>query len=84
MNYNPVTLGETAQDEAAYMAEWYQVNHDRLDELLLPYQSTGIRSIDNGKWTIDNAWYDVNGRKVANSQLSKGIYFNSHKKILIK
>ena len=83
-NYNPVTLGETAQDEAAYMAEWYQVNHDRLDELLLPYQSTGIRSIDNGKWTIDNAWYDVNGRKVANSQLSKGIYFNSHKKILIK
>lgn len=83
-NYNPVTLGETAQDEATYMTEWYQANHDRLDNLLLPYQSDGIRSTVNGQPSTVNAWYDVSGRKVANSKLSKGIYFNGHKKILIK
>lgn len=79
---------DSVPDEAAYMAEWYQANHDRLDELLLPYHSDGIEKIEqetivNSK-SSDYKWFDLQGRKVANGKLPKGIYFKGHKKILIK
>ena len=37
--------------------------------------ATGIHSIGNGQWTIDNeagAWYDLSGRKLSNGKLSNG------------
>ena len=43
--------------------------------------ATGIKSLYvNGN---DN-WYDLNGRKVANGQLKKGIYIKNGKKIVVK
>ena len=44
--------------------------------------TTGIRSIDNGQLTIDNVYYDLSGRRVA--QPSKGVYIVNGKKVVIK
>ena len=45
-------------------------------------ETTGIRSIDNGKLTIDNVYYDLSGRRVA--QPTKGVYIVNGKKVVIK
>lgn len=45
-------------------------------------ETTGIRSIDNGKLTIDNVYYDLSGRRVA--QPTKGVYVVNGKKVVIK
>lgn len=44
--------------------------------------TTGIRSIDNGQLTMDNVYYDLAGRRVA--QPSKGVYIVNGKKVVIK
>ena len=43
---------------------------------------TGIQTIDNGKLTNDNAYYDLQGRRVA--QPTKGLYIVNGKKVIIK
>ena len=51
---------------------------------------TGINSIDNGKWTIDNAdIYNLSGQKMVNGKLSngklpRGLYIVNGKKVIIK
>ena len=55
----------------------------------IPDETTGIRSIDNSQLTIDNwagAWYDLQGRRVANGQnpKAKGLYINNGRKTVIK
>ena len=52
-------------------------------------ETIGVVSIDNGQLTIDNwagAWYDLQGRRVANGQKpkAKGIYIYKGKKQVIK
>ena len=54
----------------------------------IPDETTEIRSIDNSQLTIDNwagAWYDLQGRRVANGQKpkAKGLYINKGKKRVI-
>ena len=54
----------------------------------------GIRTIDNGQWTIDNEgadWYDLSGRKLDNSKLKtqnsklpSGIYIHNGRKVMVK
>ena len=44
--------------------------------------TTGIRSIDNGQLTIDNVYYDLSGRRVA--EPTKGVYIVNGKKVVIK
>ena len=98
-NYNPVTMGTTAHDEAAYMVEWYEANHKALSELLTPYQTDGIEEIEQDpivnsrsaqgdashlKKSSNSKWFDLQGRKVANGKLQKGIYINTSTKMLIK
>ena len=45
---------------------------------------TGIKAIDNGKWTTDNAQpiYNLAGQRVANGQLKPGIYIYDGKKVM--
>ena len=55
----------------------------------IPDETTGIRSIDNSQLTIDNwagAWYNLQGRRVANGQKpkAKGLYINNGRKTVIK
>ena len=57
-------------------------------------ETTGVVSMDNGKWTMDNeagAWYDLQGRpversmfNVQRSMLKKGVYIRNGRKVVIK
>ena len=44
--------------------------------------TTGIRAINNGQLTIDNVYYDLSGRHVANP--TKGLYIVNGKKVIVK
>ena len=48
--------------------------------------ATGIESIQNSKFNnqIDDAIYDLSGRKISKDKLSKGLYIIDGKKVLIK
>ena len=39
-------------------------------------ETTGIETIDNGQWIMDNSaeFYDLQGHKVSKDQLRKGVY----------
>ena len=43
--------------------------------------STALKVIDNGQWVIDNVYYDLAGRRVA--QPTKGLYIFNGKKVMI-
>ena len=43
--------------------------------------STAMKAIDNGQWVIDNVYYDLAGRRVA--QPTKGLYIFNGKKVMI-
>jgi len=45
-------------------------------------ETTGIVSVDNGVKTIENATFDLQGRKVAN--VKKGLYIKNFKKVLVR
>lgn len=45
---------------------------------------TGISSIENGKMTIDNAWYSLDGRKYNGKPSVKGVYVNNGRKVVLK
>ena len=45
--------------------------------------ATGIRSMDNGQWTMDN-WYDLNGRKLNGMPTKRGIYVKNGRKVVVK
>jgi len=50
-------------------------------------EATGIRSIDNGQWIIENsdgAWYSLDGRKLSGKPTKSGVYINGGKKFVIK
>lgn len=70
------------------MREWYRANHDRLDELLLPHQSDGIKEIEQGtivnRKSVNSECFDLQGRKVKPSIKKKGIYIYGNKKIQVK
>jgi len=45
-------------------------------------ETTGLKAIDNGQTTIENAVYDLQGRRVVQPQ--KGLYIINGKKVMIK
>lgn len=45
-------------------------------------EETGINAIDNGQLTMDNAIYDLSGRRVAKP--TRGLYIVNGKKVLVK
>lgn len=48
-------------------------------------EASGIKSIDNGKLTMDNEeWYSVDGVKLNNQPTRKGLYIINGKKVVIK
>ena len=46
--------------------------------------ATGIRSMDNGQWIMDNCWYDMQGRKLSEKPTQKGVYIYNGNKVVIK
>ncbi len=54
-------------------------------------ETTGVVSIDNGQWIMDNSVYDLQGRRISvpsasseNSVLPKGVYIVNGKKVVVK
>jgi hypothetical protein len=45
---------------------------------------TGIKEIENGNWKQGTVVYDLMGRKVEKSQISKGVYIVNGRKVLLK
>jgi hypothetical protein len=47
--------------------------------------TTGINSMDNGKWTMENGeWYTINGRKMSQAPKAKGIYIHNGTKYVVR
>ncbi len=52
-----------------------------------PTQPTGINSIHNSQFTIENeagAWYTLDGRKLAGKPAKKGVYIHNGRKVAVK
>ena len=56
-------------------------------------EASSIREVVNGQWPIENAVYDLNGRKVYSqtsnlksqiSNLKKGLYIKNGRKYIVK
>jgi hypothetical protein len=45
-------------------------------------EATGIKAIDNGKWTMDN-WYDLQGRRIE-KPTKPGLYIKNGQKQIVK
>ena len=78
---------------AVYSAasEWSDCIIGQLSLTANSYHETGIKTMDNGKLTMDNAIYDLQGRKISVSNpsssspvLRKGIYIKNGKKYVNK
>ena len=50
----------------------------------IPDDGTGIRTMDNGQWIMDNCWYAPDGRKLSGKPTHPGVYLYNGKKIIIK
>ena len=44
--------------------------------------TTGIQAMDNGKWIIDDAYYNLNGQRV--DKPGKGLYIHNGKKVILR
>ena len=51
-------------------------------------EASGIISIDNGQWKIDNSaaagWYTIDGRKLDGQPTKKGLYIHGGHKVVVK
>ena len=63
------------EGETDYPTDYCKLSCEKYDSV------DGIKSIDNGRLTNDN-YYDLQGRKIENGQLSKGIFIHEGKKIV--
>ena len=52
--------------------------------LVVKQSSTGIDSVENGQWLMDDNWYTMDGIKLKNKPTKKGIYIRNGKKIVVK
>lgn len=68
-------LGAVLDKETDFSSRIYFNLYDEL---------TGIDNIKYGLWSMDNAIYDLQGRKNTNEKLRKGIYIKRGKKVIIK
>ncbi len=66
-----------------FFAGDYETYHGYIYSINGQTTPTGIQTIKANN-AVDNAFYDLQGRKIANSKLSKGIYIHNGKKVVIK
>ena len=89
MDYAGVEQTKSASDDS-----YFEVKGLQLVQALIAQNfrrsETGIVSMDNGEWKIDNeadAWYDLNGRRVnvdVNVNVKKGLYIHHGQKIIVR
>ena len=80
--FHHVTAASTVPAGKAYLLASDVPSGARSLDFFFDDETTGVTSIEKGQWTIDNAWYNLNGQKVLNP--SKGLYIVNGKKVVIK
>lgn len=80
--FHLVTAASTVPAGKAYLLASDVPSGARSLNFFFDDETTGVTSIEKGQWTIDNAWYNLNGQKVLNP--SKGLYIVNGKKVVIK
>ena len=80
--FHLVTAASTVPAGKAYLKDTDVPNAARSLDFFFDDETMGVTSIEKGQWTIDNAWYNLNGQKVLNP--SKGLYIVNGKKVVIK
>ena len=89
------TSGYSAQNKDVAPLKYFLSDNDdytvtlRDNEAALSNKmGNGIQSVtmDNGQWIMDNCWYTLDGRKIAEGQkpTAKGVYIYKGKKVVIK
>ena len=63
---------------------WWSADDFGLEWQYVEPLPDGIKSVDDGQWTKNNAIYDLSGRKLSNGHVKKGIYITKGKKIVRK
>lgn len=71
---------ENLTDEINYIIDWYQKRYQEMDDYF--NIAAGIENRD--KVISNNIYYDLQGRKIDNKNLQRGIYINKGKKVIIK
>lgn len=80
--FHLVTAASTVPAGKAYLLASDVPSGARSLDFFFDDETTGVTSIEKGQWTIDNAWYNLNGQKVLNP--TKGLYIVNGKKVVIK
>ena len=85
---NSASIGaQRAYFELSGFAASESTNTVRAFALNFGNETTGIRSIENGKLKIENeadAWYGLDGRKLNGKPTRKGLYIHNGNKVVIK
>lgn len=71
---------ENLTDEINYIIDWYQKRYQEMDDYF--NIAAGIENRD--KVISNNIYYDLQGRKIDNKNMQRGIYINKGKKVIIK
>jgi hypothetical protein len=75
---NPITIGAKAD----HKSNEFICAFDNF--VLTKEEPVGIKSMDKGQGSRDNdQWYDLSGRRIANSSIKPGIYIINDKKVNI-
>ena len=48
------------------------------------FQEMGIRLMEDGRSRMDDAWFTLDGRKLMQTPVAKGIYIRGGRKVMIK
>ena len=46
--------------------------------------TTGIKTMDDGRWKMEDVWYTLDGRRLSGKPIQKGIYMHHGKKVIMK
>ena len=81
-NNNPVPLKESVFEELEYVKDWYAKNYENL---CTQYGTNAIDSIDmDSKHSQRTSIYTIDGRRVNENILQRGIYIINGKKTVVK
>lgn len=78
--FNPATVAIPANK--AYLKVKVAAADARLNVIFDGEETTGIHSIDNGQFTIDDSVYNLNGQRI--TKPSKGMFIVNGKKVIMK
>jgi len=83
-NGNPVPLKESVIDELEYVKDWYGKNYENLcTQFGVEPTTTGITNITSFQPSINNI-YTIDGRRISQKDMHRGIYIVNGKKIVVR